>query len=102
MLDDKSGGLDVYEHQNDNSFVGLDQNNEFNLGLGNSAENQFNNNDILYVSQRYSDANEPFHTPNGTDLTNVENVVIQEDDFQQANPFNTDYFEGNFEDDELA
>jgi hypothetical protein len=42
--------MDVYESRADNSFVGFDQNNEFNLGLGNSAENNFNNNDLLDVS----------------------------------------------------
>lgn len=48
--EDKTGEMDVYENRADNSFIGLDQNNEFNLGLGNSAENNFNHNDLLDVS----------------------------------------------------
>jgi len=48
---DKTGEVDIYENRAaNNSFIGLDQNNEFNMGLGNSADNHFNNNDLLDVS----------------------------------------------------
>ena len=46
------------------------------MGLSNSAEQHYNNNDLLDVSQRFSDTNEPFHTPNGNDIPIVEEVHI--------------------------
>jgi hypothetical protein len=38
MFDAKGGDLDAFEDNRDNSFVGLDQNNDYNIGLNNSAE----------------------------------------------------------------